>query len=92
MSCDDAGGGADNRLWILPRAIGSDVGSSEDGAKGSGSMNGRPPALLVDDPVCCRSGTCFFVLKRVVREGENGPFPQVNHWFVCLGCKSPIVF
>ena len=32
----------DNRLWILPRASGSDVGSSEDGAKGSGSMVDRP--------------------------------------------------
>ena len=30
---------------------------------------------------------------KIVREGENGlTYPQVNHWFVCLRFKYPIVF
>ena len=45
-----------------------------------------------DDPVCCRSSTGLFVFQRIVPEGENFlTRPQVDQWFVRLGCKSPIV-
>ena len=39
--------GFDNRLCILPTASGSDVGSSEDGAKGSGSIVDRPLLWMI---------------------------------------------
>ena len=88
--CDDAGGGASSTLLALtiePRA--SDVGSSVDGAKGSGSMVDRPFLLMIlsaaDAEFASSSWSELLEKVKMILPLE------VHHWIDRLGCKPPIV-
>ena len=81
--------GFNNRLWILPRASGSDVGFSEDSAKGSGSMVDRPFLSIIlfaagPEPASSSLNELFTKVKMVL------PIHRF-HRFICLGYKSSIV-
>ena len=78
--------GFDSRWWILPKASGgNDVGSSADGAVGSGSMVYRPFLSMILSAADPEPDSSSF-------SGLSAKVKMVDHWFVGLGCKSPIVF